>query len=67
LPLGLDFVACEGMPYRGRRLDVFHEARAGREGAAHGRGLTVRVDGEIVLRDEEFVPGRSVVEIPDRP
>lgn len=51
LPLGLGHFALRGAPHRGRRIDVlYNDPQA-------GRGLTVRVDGKVVRRDDAFRPG----------
>ena len=51
LPLGLTHYALRGAPYRGHTVDVlWNEPET-------GKGLTVRVDGQVRSHDLQFVPG----------
>jgi hypothetical protein len=58
LPLGLEYFALRGAPYRGHRIDVLWKSAACRaKEADFGPGLTVLVDGKEVCRREKFKPG----------
>lgn len=57
LPMGLEHFSLRGVPYRGHRVDVlFNDADA-------GRGLTVRIDGAVVVRQPDFTPGMNTIRI----
>jgi len=63
LPMGFDHFAGLGIPFHGHSVDVTW-ARAGSARAAElGVGLTVRVDGKVRVRREDFVPGRDRVRV----
>ncbi|MBN1441153.1 MAG: hypothetical protein JXA90_00520 [Planctomycetes bacterium] len=66
LPLGLDRFALRGIPLRGRRVDVEYTRGGGdaRDGSA--RGLTLRIDGEVILSDPEFEPGGEPLRVEER-
>jgi glycogen debranching enzyme len=57
LPLGLSHYALRNVPWRGRRVDVLYNAD-------DTRGLTVRVDGKVVLSRPDYVPGAAPANIP---
>ena len=64
LPLGLDHFSLEGAPYRGRSIDVsWVKPKQPRERTDRTIGLTVRVNGKIVLHRPNFAPGDKAVPV----
>jgi hypothetical protein len=64
LPVGLDYFALEGAPFRGKRIDV-HWAKPGKSGPDDRAkpGLTVRVNGQQIVQRANFRPGDMPVRI----
>ncbi|HNQ23267.1 MAG TPA: trehalase family glycosidase [Phycisphaerae bacterium] len=63
LPTGLTYFTLEGVGLRDRRVDVsWQDPRL--PGPRADAGLTVRVEGEIVIRDADFEPGNEPVHWP---
>jgi hypothetical protein len=60
LPLDLDHFALRGVPWRGRLVDVLWK-KPGNE--TKDSGLTVRVDGKVLRRVENFRPGEKPIVI----
>jgi hypothetical protein len=64
LPLGLEYFALRGAPYRGHRVDVLWKSAACRaKEADFEAGLTVIVDGKEICRREAFKPGDAAVPV----
>lgn len=64
LPLGLEYFKLEGVKWRGRVVDVLWRDPEWKEGPVGiPPGLTVKVNGTVVLAQPTFKPGQAAVEV----
>lgn len=63
LPIGLEYFSLEGVPFRGKKIDIIWYESKQPSKVGEAAGLSLRVNGRILLTAPEYRPGAKPIKI----